>query len=468
MRSGSLKHFVFATFSTSLIFFACAPREADIQETVRKATFQLDHNQEKEAIDLLESLNAAFPENTEVLEALAFAYAQTDQGVLAGITFAQIAEADRAQSQFLLYAGESMRTAGEPLRAVSYYERYLETFPDSSTAWKSLGEISESLNEPMQAAEAYLRAHQLNPTGEIAVRVGKIFMEMNNQAQAKSWYQDAADRADGAGSQALLGLFEIALIEQDPADAEVIARKLDRDYPGELEVSPLAQKRLELRAWRQKQDELARQLAEQERITRELREKAARETAALAAARKAAADRASAGEAAWPSAKPPVGPPSIEKLLSDGDASIADGDLTGAIQSYWQAIKIDDRDARSWYLLSDAQFTDNQSAWAEATAMEAVRREPQNARYTLHYLKVIQSTKKPADFLRELVKARKRIADSPEITLALARAYSIIGRSHRNAAILYREFLAMAPGHAERVAAEEELAALPGQGDETF
>jgi predicted Zn-dependent protease len=129
---------------------------------------------------------------------------------------------------------------------------------------------------------------------------------------------------------------------------------------------------------------------------------------------------------------------------------------------------MDDTKARAWYQLSDAQFADNQVAWAEGTALEAVRREPANARYTLHYLKVVQASKKPSDFLRELVKAKTRINDSPEITLALARAYSVIGGSNRNAAILYREFLKMAPRHPERTVAEEELAAIPGQFSSAF
>ena len=452
----------------ALLLAACVPTAENIEETIRKANVQLENGQEQDAIGLLESLNARLPGNAAILEALAFAYSQSGQPILAGITFAQIAETNASESHFLLYAGQSMRDAGEPQQAVAYYEKYLKTYPDSSTAWKTLGEISESLNEPLQAAESYLRAHQLNPSGEIAVRVGRIFHGVGNEMQAKTWFKDAVSRADGQESDALLGLFEIALIEKDFTNAEVIARRLDRDYPGEIEVSALAEKRGELKTWKAKQDELARQLAAQERITRELKEKAAREAAALVAVREDALARSTDAEQTTEAATSPAGPQSRREVLAEAEALKTAGDLTGAITKFWQAIKMDDTKAQAWYQLSDAQFADNQVAWAEGTALEAVRREPINARYTLHYLKVVQASKKPSEFLRELVKAKTRISDSPEITLALARAYSVIGGSNRNAAILYREFLEMAPRHPERTVAEEELAAIPGQFSRAF
>lgn len=101
-------------------------------------------------------------------------------------------------------------------------------------------------------------------------------------------------------------------------------------------------------------------------------------------------------------------------------------------------------------------------AWsdAEATALEAMRLEPRNIVYTFDYLKAVENSRSPERFLEELERAYTRIPNSPDLVLALARAYVEIDGNARNAVVYYRLFLEMAPNHPEAFSAEQELAVL--------
>ena len=154
-------------------------------------------------------------------------------------------------------------------------------------------------------------------------------------------------------------------------------------------------------------------------------------------------------------------PPTPSDFLKEARRSLESEDFTGAIKNYWASLNLDDKPAEIWHELSGLLLEDGQTGLAEATAMEAVRREPQSILYTMHYLRVAQTTKEPEAFLQEIMDAKQKIPDSPDIILTLARGYKAIDHNYRDAAILYRQFLDIAPSHPERSKAEAELAALP-------
>ncbi len=451
-----------ALFLTGVCFFlfACAKSPPKVEESILMANENLSAGNTEQAILLLEDLLKRNPGHPAVLENLAFAYAQGKRHERAAFYFSEAADAGPGKEHFLLYAAEALNQSGKKKKAAESYEKYLGAHPDSPVEWKKLGRLQEELNEFRKAMESYLQSQKLKPTGAKAIRLGWLFRQMNNQAQAKNWFKTALESADGAEGDALLGLYEGALLEENFGKAEELLRSLDDSHPGLLDQSHLARNRRELEEWRLRQNELQRQLLEQERIARELRERAARreaEAAALAEARKKEQEEARKLEAARKKEPPP---PTAEGYLRQARYSLAAGDGGKAIKQYWSTLKLDDKPAEVWHELSDLLLKEEKNGLAEATAMEAVRREPQSVLYTMHYLRVAQETKNPDQFMEELIYAKKKIPGSPDITLALARGYKSIRNSYREATALYREFLEKAPNHPERSKAQTELDSL--------
>ena len=163
---------------------------------------------------------------------------------------------------------------------------------------------------------------------------------------------------------------------------------------------------------------------------------------------------------AAPAIRPTLTPRSLEQLLADAESASMEHDYKQAIQLYWQALGRANARADIWNQLSLAYRLDGQAKNAETTALEATRLAPQEIDYTLDYLRVIQRTKKPEDFLAELETAYDRFPRSPEIALSLARGYERISENNSSAIVLYERFIQLAPNHPLRNEAEASITRL--------
>lgn len=158
-----------------------------------------------------------------------------------------------------------------------------------------------------------------------------------------------------------------------------------------------------------------------------------------------------------PASRPTLTPRSLEQLLADAESASIEHDYKQAIQLYWQALGRANARADIWNQLSLAYRLDGQAKNAETTALEATRLAPQAIDYTLDYLRVIQRTKKPEDFLAELETSYDRFPRSPEIALSLARGYERISANNSSAIVLYERFIQLAPNHPLRNEAEASI-----------
>ena len=158
--------------------------------------------------------------------------------------------------------------------------------------------------------------------------------------------------------------------------------------------------------------------------------------------------------------RPTLTPRSLDHLLADAETASMEHDYKQAIQLYWQALGRANNRADIWNQLSLAYRLDGQTKNAETTALEATRLAPEEIDYTLDYLRTIQRTKKPDDFLAELETAYDRFPRSPEIALSLARGYERISGNNSTAIVLYERFIDLAPNHPLRTEAETALSRL--------
>jgi len=174
------------------------------------------------------------------------------------------------------------------------------------------------------------------------------------------------------------------------------------------------------------------------------------------------APRRDAAAPPTPSPAPTSPPrPTPQSAAQRGNIAYEAEDYVTAIRFYGQALAENPGDADLAYRLSRAYYNQGQYREAELFASEAVRMDRNDVRYTLNHLRAIQRTMSQEALMRELIRAKERFPESPDITLALGRAYEVLVGNTRNARFLYEEFLAMAPQHPRAEDIRAKLRTLP-------
>lgn len=483
-------------------------------------------NDPGQAISELEAADALAPDRVDILEPLAFAYRDHGDGVLAALTFVRLSELQPGREEYLLYAAEALASVGDQAGEAEHFRQYLRAVPGDAAVWQMLADAEERLNRPEAAIRALTTAQRLQPKRNRALRLGKLFQGLGTLTQANYWFSEVLPGNDELARDALLGQLEIALRERRWADAEELITRTERDFPGAVATSEFSDAPAQLREWRDRQAALAAATAQispttdsttsastqtvdddsgsqtevadggasVDRIPTEAEgtstgarsedpaDIASAEASAGAAASETSETTTSANTAPAPpplteatmgNTAPPLAmvsqgtssartPQTAAELLAAARRAAASGNLEEAARYYRQTLALDDTFPEVWAELSQVQLELSRLPWAEAAALEAVRREPTNIRWRLQYLSVAQRALPPSRFLQELVQAYEAFPRSPEIMLALARAYTNIAGNRRNARLLYERFLEIAPSHPQAGEVRNELAAVGG------
>lgn len=465
------KSFCLPGFILLLVFAGCGERQPPVDELVLQAETFLNAGQIESAIRILERCEERAPQRVDVLESLAFAYAADGDPMLASMTFLRIAELVPDQPEYLLYAAESLLEAEDPKGAVDRYESYLEKRPEDRAVWVTLADLHISRGNINDALEALLAAEQIESRARQRVRIGELYLRKNNLAQAQAWFSRSLEGDPEMRDEALLGLLETAIRARRFSDAEGLLSRLDAEYPGRLEQSEIDHVRDQLAEWRRRRDAAEEAVAALD--ARGLGN-AAEVPVEPAAGQPAppgegeAPDQAPAIEqepvvqtqeplpladpperAAAPADEPPPAAlqPAREPAqdhLSRARAYREEGNVLDAIRHYKQALVENDEQPLVWAELSELYLQSGNDRWAQATASEAMRRDPDNPKLVLQFLRAAQRTMEPDRVIREMESAYRQFPNQPEIILVLARAYADQGNV-RNARILYRKFLERVP-----------------------
>jgi tetratricopeptide (TPR) repeat protein len=474
-------------FILLVVFSGCGESEPSIEQRVAQAETLLDAGQIDSAIRLLENASERAPERVDVLESLAFAYAAADDPVLASLTFQRIAELVPQRPEYLLYAAEYLLEAGDGKGAVTAYRAYLDVRPDDRAVWVALGDMMISQGRLNEALEALLAAEQLEGRASQRLKIGELYLRRDNLAQAQAWFARALESPGEHRDQALLGLLETAVRSRRYADAEALLGRLDAEFPGRLEQSELDPVRDQLAEWRRRQ-----QAAREATAALDQRGRLAAEAASVAApgpdaepsqpesgsGQEQAAERTGhqapppdadlpaeqpaeqPAEAAPPTPVPVADQPPAGDALELARQARQAGDLAEAIRQFKRALIQDDTQPAVWAELSAAYLEAGNDRWAQATASEAMRREPDNPQFVLQFLRAAQRTMDADRLISEMESAYRRFPGQPSIVLILARTYANAGNT-RNARILFTRFLEMVtPDHPVHAEVEQELLLL--------
>lgn len=467
-------------------------RENAVVESLDKANRLLFSGQTDTAISQLETLDQANPNNPEILEALAFAYAKKPDHAMAAFYFDTVVQSDPDRSDLALYAARSHAETGDSASAARAYQLYLKDSPEDAAAWQALARNLAADSQRKPALNAYHEASNRSgkpPAASDAAVIGQLYIELENYPQATRWFEASLEMPaeDDSQQQALLGLLELDLLAKRWTEAEKRLAQLDQIDADALDNSPLAATRLELAQWRDAQEalkaesqlqvasvEAAEPTEPDEQAEGSITIDRTGQTISLADGEPAALpdkvllsppDQATAGGDIAPtplaSDEPPVEPtpeptpepepeplPPVEPTTAELAATAYEtGLFDEAVRLYQIALAEDPTSAPIYFELSKAYYKTKSWPQSELYATEAMRRDPENLRYTVNFLRSIQRTQPRERLMAELINAKERFPDSSDVTLALARGYERIYNNRRNAIFLYEDFLNLAPDH---------------------
>ncbi|MBC2600706.1 tetratricopeptide repeat protein [Puniceicoccus vermicola] len=501
--SRSVLRWFFPLFFSLFFLTACSDPEAKFEEQLAEASALIDQGQYDQAIELLNQLDEKYPDRGVVLQELGRAYEESDVGLFAGVFYEKAAQADAEFSELLFPAARFFAEEGDRNRALSTIDDYLELYPDDAEAWRFSAELLAENQRFQSALSAHLRAERLdgpsrNP--EYAATMGELYMQAGNIPQAEIHFQTALSEAPDDRFRALMGLLGASYRAENFPQAEEILATLNEEFPGAVESSQWAGAQDDVKAWRVRQDTLAAEIAALEE-RRKLAEAEAEESEeaetstddenrvghgtvlahnpqqgggkmAVLEDPQSTIDGKLAGVGEMeilemevepepePEPLPPPPPPEPTTLDYALEAR-EERDFDRAIPLFWKAVQEDSDNPEVWAELSKTYMMEGDPENAEIAILEARRRDPESLEYTMTYLSVIEKSRSRARYMEELERAYSQIPDSPELSLAMARAYAQPGGNPANAAFFFREFLELAPNDPNVDAVRRELNALP-------
>ena len=347
MLKANFKSAFFITLLSTLILLAgCSSPEEKKAAQIKEAHHLAEGGNSAQALELLETLSAQYPNDIEILNSIGQIYAAEGDTSMAAFFLEQAYLQAPDDIERLFQAYQSLEAAKQP--AGHLLETLSTQAPEAMTPdlWIRLGQIRHAENKLQASLDAYLKGvdpEKAKPSSEVAASIGQLFVKVGNLPQAEAWLEMAADSDDPNALTALFGLLEINLRQEDWAGAEAIIAQLDKQFPGAVEASQWQQARKDLVRWRTTQDAMQAKLAkaEAEKIAAE----ANAETVTLAeteAAQREAIDQGSAdnkttGEgkaqviADLEAAEAMANAPAIETEIPEGEA----------VQACSQAINFD-------------------------------------------------------------------------------------------------------------------------------
>lgn len=268
MLKANFKSAFFITLLSTLILLAgCSSPEEKKAAQIKEAHHLAEGGDSAQALELLETLSAEYPNDIEILNSIGQIYAAEGDTSMAAFFLEQAYLQAPDDTERLFQAYQSLEAAKQP--AGHLLETLSTQAPEAMTPdlWIRLGQIRHAENKLQPSLDAYLKGvdpEKAKPSSEVAASIGQLFVKVGNLPQAEAWLEMAADSDDPNALTALFGLLEINLRQKDWAGAEAIIAQLDKQFPGAVEASQWQQARKDLVRWRTTQDAMQAKLAKAE------------------------------------------------------------------------------------------------------------------------------------------------------------------------------------------------------------
>ena len=467
----------------------CSNPEATREKNLLSAVELKENGDYDRALVKLENLRVQAPQDVEVLEQIGQVYLRKDDATMAALFFEQAHEQSPQDIDLLIQTIKTLLTANEAAGHLLEKLDDLDSSALSPELWTQLAQHRMAEKQLQPALEAYLKSipEKVNLTdSSTAAALGRLFLLLDNPSQAEYWFINAANSENIDALDALFGLLEIKLSNNNWAQAEEVIVQLDERFPGALDASSWTKARKELQRWKEELDTSKSNLDKASKARKEA--SANVENTPVTAGRSTAKDLNQANrsiksdgiedfEAMQKIATQPAinnettekqitedvnieftpHKPNFEKLISNARSAQNDRNYINSIRLYWQALGQANNNPEIWDELSQVYLLDKQLANAETTALEAIRLSPSEIKYTINYLRIAQRNKPSGQFLAELETAYDRFPKNADIALSLARAYDKVANNTTAARFMYNRFLEISPSHPLRAEADAAL-----------
>ena len=440
---------------------------------LNQAKENLDHGSAGQAIKILEELKISYPNHPEILENLAFAFTAADEFHTAAFYFSQLAEINPDKIEFYKFSAQSWEKAGDLAAAIAQFEAYLLRNPRDWETWRKLADLYLATRQTSNAIHAYANSSQLRFDPELSLKAALLANSTGNLRDAEEGFYSLLLVADPTvARRAHLGLLVIKQKRRQWEAVEGLLKMLDERFPGAVEAEGLSRVRRDLEVWKQARLQEQKRLEEEKERRRLLIEKQRERALQLAAIREAeerkaaevaeemaaevveeAAEDAASEQAPEQEAQPlptvAQEKPSPEQQAIEKARLVLVSNPSQAVAQLWDVINQGMDSAEAFGELSLAYYQLGQFTASEMTALEAMRRHPDNKRFLLGYLKTLQRNKTLSEVIGEIRKYRTRYPQNADLLLMLARTCAKPGGEPSAARSYYMQFFQMAPNHPE-------------------
>ena len=218
----------------------CSNPEATRKKNLLFAVELKENGDYDGALVKLENLRVQAPQDVEVLEQIGQVYLRKDDATMAALFFEQAHEQSPQDIDLLKQTIKTLLTANEAAGHLLEKLDDLDSSALSSELWTQLAQHRMAEKQFQPALEAYLKSipEKVNLTdSSTAAALGRLFLLLDNPSQAEYWFINATNSENIDALDALFGLLEIKLSNNNWAQAEEVIVQLDERFPGALDAS---------------------------------------------------------------------------------------------------------------------------------------------------------------------------------------------------------------------------------------
>lgn len=468
------------------VISGCASREERIQKVQAEANAALFADQSRIAIEVLSEGLAKYPDSNELRIALARAVQNAGKLEEAAALLEEAIKQDPNADQLWVKVGELRASLGQSQEAITAFEAYLKNHAGDFLAWKTVALENEKLGKLTDAIKAAGKWNEITPSSQPALKLGQLYLASRNNAQARSWFSQAAAYSDQyASKDALAELVKLETSLKQFQQATIWLTQYGQRYGSDLSDPRIQESKTVLDSWDRARREIAAAAADLERERDELEKKRIAEE--KAEAKRKADQLADALDNQQPTETPEeteTSTPSISEENGDTRAPLAlfgddeteeqtnppppvteESPDTGslalspyeqavtaleaanydeAIALFWELLGNNDNDPQAWFRLSQAYYAQGNWYDAENTILQAKSRAPRSEVIAHQYLRTIINTQNTPSVLEEIKALRLLFPRSPAIALTLAQTLRKANAPRSIVTAAYRDFLAIA------------------------
>lgn len=314
---------VISLLIVSTIFFAvsCSSPEEKRSKALAKAAQLQASGDDALALETLEKLSQENPDDSFILREIGMVHQALGNDAESAFYLSAAYNLSPDMPGLLLQTYKAQENTGQSNAAYELLQVIAVSDLEKMTSalWFRLGDLHGQDQKTESALNAYLEGVKLideEPSTEVALAIGTLFKQSDNLPMASKWLSSAVRKDDPNSLPALFGLLDIHARKQNWEAAEKIITLLDKDFPGALDASELANLRQDIKQWRAAQAEMK---AELERIAK-AREKEQAEKLAQAKEEKMAQSEALSTQPETVTQKPSSGKDQIVIDIATAEA----------------------------------------------------------------------------------------------------------------------------------------------------